>query len=62
MADDNVFLSNSTQLAAELQRTNTPFEMMMYPGQTHAVGRSPVAEHLWTTILDFLDRRVKNRP
>ena len=62
MADDNVFLTNSTLVMAEMQRTNTPFEMMLYPGQTHAVGRSPVAEHLWGTILDFLDRRVKNRP
>ncbi len=61
MADDNVFLDNSTKLAAELQRTGTPFEMMFYPGQTHRVGGPGISEHLWGTILGFLDRTVKNR-
>ncbi|WP_294356923.1 S9 family peptidase [uncultured Sphingomonas sp.] len=62
MADDNVFLDNSTKLAAELQKTATPFEMMMYPGQTHRVGGPGISEHLWTTILGFLNREVKNKP
>jgi dipeptidyl-peptidase-4 len=62
MADDNVFLTNSTLVAAEMQKTNTPFEMMFYPGQTHRVGGPGVGEHLWSTILSFLDRHVKNAP
>ncbi|MGR6327669.1 S9 family peptidase [Sphingomonas sp. XXL09] len=62
MADDNVFLDNSTQLAAALQGSDTPFEMMFYPGQTHRVGGPGISEHLWRTILDFLDRNVKNAP
>ena len=62
MADDNVFLDNSTAVAARMQARATPFEMMFYPGQTHAVGGSGVAEHLWRTILNFLDRTVKNKP
>ena len=61
MADDNVFLDNSTAVAARMQQSATPFEMMFYPGQTHAVGGSGVAEHLWRTILGFLDRTVKDR-
>ena len=61
MADDNVFLDNSTAVAAKMQASATPFEMMFYPGQTHAVGGSGVAEHLWRTILGFLDRTVKDR-
>ena len=61
MADDNVFLDNSTAVAAKMQASATPFEMMFYPGQTHAVGGSGVAEHLWRTILGFLDRTVKER-
>jgi dipeptidyl-peptidase-4 len=61
MADDNVFLDNSTAVAAKLQGAAVPFEMMFYPGQTHAVGGSGVAEHLWRTILRFLDREVKDR-
>ncbi|HEU0044880.1 MAG TPA: DPP IV N-terminal domain-containing protein [Sphingomonas sp.] len=62
MADDNVFLNNSTLIAAEMQKRNTPFEMMLYPGQTHRVGGAGVSEHLWSTILSFLDRHVKNAP
>jgi dipeptidyl-peptidase-4 len=61
MADDNVFLDNTTAFAAEMQRQRRPFEMMLYPGQTHRVGGPGISEHLWTTILDFLDRRVGER-
>jgi dipeptidyl-peptidase-4 len=35
--------------------------MMLYPGYTHRVGGPGVSEHLWGTILDFLDRKVKNK-
>ena len=62
MADDNVFLTNSTMVVAEMQKTETPFEMMFYPGYTHRVGGPGISEHLWGTILDFLDRNVKNKP
>ena len=62
MADDNVFLDNSTLFAAKMQGSDTPFEMMFYPGQTHRVGGPGISEHLWRTILDFLDRNVKNAP
>ena len=55
MADDNVVLDNSTAFAARMQATNTPFEMMLYPGKTHSAIRDI---HVWTTITDFLDRTV----
>ncbi len=61
MADDNVFLDNATAFAAEMQKTDTPFEMMLYPGQTHRVGGPGVSEHLWHTILNFLNRTVKDK-
>ncbi len=59
MADDNVVLDNSTAFAAKMQATNTPFEMMLYPGKTHSAGRDI---HVWTTILNFLDRTVGDPP
>jgi dipeptidyl-peptidase-4 len=62
MADDNVFLDNSTALASAMQREKVPFDMMFYPGQTHRVGGPGISEHLWGTILDFLNRHVKDRP
>ena len=56
MADDNVVFQNSTQLAAELQGSDTPFEMMFYPGQTHSAGGPKISPHIWHTILNFLNR------
>jgi len=61
MADDNVFLDNSTKVAARMQATATPFEMMFYPGYTHRVAGPGVSQHLWGTILEFLDRNVKDK-
>lgn len=58
MADDNVVLENTTAMAAELQKHEVPFEMMLYPGHTHRVGGPGISVHLWNTILNFLDRRV----
>ncbi|WP_254606381.1 S9 family peptidase [Sphingomonas bacterium] len=61
MSDDNVVFENSTMLAAKLQAADRPFEMMFYPGYTHAVRGPGISEHLWGTILNFLDREVKNK-
>ncbi|RDE06260.1 S9 family peptidase [Sphingomonas aracearum] len=59
MADDNVVLDNSTAFAAKMQAENVPFEMMFYPGKTHTAARDV---HVWTTIMNFLDREVKSKP
>ncbi len=56
MSDDNVVFDNSTALMAKMQASATPFEMMVYPGQTHRVGGPGVGLHLWETILSFLER------
>jgi dipeptidyl-peptidase-4 len=56
MADDNVVLEHSTVMMSKLQGAAVPFEVMLYPGQTHKVGGPGVSVHLWKTILDFLDR------
>jgi dipeptidyl-peptidase 4 len=61
MADDNVVFDHSTALMAKLQAEAVPFETMVYPGQTHAVGGPKVSVHLWTSILNFLNREVKNK-
>jgi len=59
LADDNVVFENSTAMIAALQAAKKPFELMVYPGATHAVTGEARQIHLWTTIEDFLDRRVK---
>jgi dipeptidyl-peptidase 4 len=61
MADDNVVFEHSTALMAKMQAAATPFETMVYPGQTHRVGGPKISVHLWTSILNFLNRNVKNK-
>jgi dipeptidyl-peptidase-4 len=54
MADDNVFFENSSELIAKLQHDNIPFEMMLYPGETHRSGTPKLMAHRWNTIFNFL--------
>jgi dipeptidyl-peptidase-4 len=56
MADDNVVLDNTTALAATLQAHAVPFEMMLYPGQTHGIGGPKISVHLYDAVFDFLAR------
>lgn len=54
MADDNVVFENSTALMATLQHANRPFDLMVYPGATHAAAGLDV--HVWQTRLRFMGR------
>ncbi len=56
MADDNVVLDNTTALVATLQDAAVPFEMMLYPGKTHAIAGPKTRQHLYETVFAFLAR------
>jgi dipeptidyl-peptidase-4 len=45
-------------MMAKMQGAAVPFETMLYPGQTHRVAGPGISVHLWTTILNFLDRHM----
>jgi dipeptidyl-peptidase-4 len=62
MSDDNVVFENTTSLIARLQKEKKPFELMVYPGATHAIAGEGPQTHVWQTITRFLDRNVKDRP
>jgi dipeptidyl-peptidase-4 len=62
MSDDNVVFQNSTELYARLQQGKRPFEMMVYPGATHAIAGEGPQTHVWTTITRFLDEKVLQKP
>ena len=62
MSDDNVVFQNSTELYARLQQAKRPFEMMAYPGATHAIAGEGPQTHVWTTITRFLDEKVLGKP
>jgi len=55
MADDNVVFENSSELISVLQESNTPFEMMLYPGYTHRVGGPNISPHRYNTVFRFLE-------
>lgn len=62
MSDDNVVFQNSTELYARLQQAKRPFEMMAYPGATHAIAGEGPQTHVWETIVRFLDQKVLGKP
>jgi dipeptidyl-peptidase-4 len=62
MSDDNVVFQNTTALIAKLQREKRPFELMVYPGATHAIAGEGPQTHVWQTITNFLNRTVRDRP
>ena len=59
MADDNVVFENTTALVARMQEDKRPFELMVYPGATHAITGEGRQTHLWRTIEVFLERTAK---
>jgi dipeptidyl-peptidase-4 len=62
MSDDNVVFENSTVLISKLQAGAVPFEMMLYPGYTHAVKGPKISKHVWDTIFAFLGRHGVTPP
>lgn len=52
--DDNVHVSNSLQLAYELQKAGKPFQMMVYPRNRHAITQPQQARHLRELMTRFV--------
>ncbi|MBD3288901.1 prolyl oligopeptidase family serine peptidase [candidate division KSB1 bacterium] len=51
IADDNVHMSHTMQLARELQQLDKQFDMMIYPEKDHSIRK--VRSHLFQKITDF---------
>ena len=62
MSDDNVVFTNSTEIIAQLQQSKVPFEMMLYPGATHAIAGENLRTHLYDAIFEFLARHGVTPP
>jgi dipeptidyl-peptidase-4 len=56
--DDNVHPQNSIQLIDKLQAANKQFELMMYPGRTHAISGGNSRTHLFTLLTRFVDETL----
>jgi dipeptidyl-peptidase-4 len=59
MADDNVLFTHSTRLMALLQEQGRQFELMTYPGGSHALSTPEQQKHVYTAIAAFFDARLK---
>jgi dipeptidyl-peptidase-4 len=59
MADDNVLFTNTTILFKELQKAGIVYESITYPGAKHGIYGKQNQIHLYTSIADFLERRLK---
>jgi dipeptidyl-peptidase-4 len=59
MADDNVLFTNSTKLMAELQERGIQFDLMTYPGGKHGMSTPTMRKHVYHTIANWFDRRLK---
>ncbi|MCO7223961.1 S9 family peptidase [Pleionea sp. CnH1-48] len=59
MADDNVLYTNSTKLYAQLQHKNKQYQMMDYPGSKHSIWGKEVRTHLFNTITEFFEEKLK---
>ncbi len=52
--DDNVHMSNTIQLAYELQKAGKPFELMLYPKSRHGVTDPVLLKHMRTMMTEFI--------
>jgi dipeptidyl-peptidase-4 len=62
MADDNVQISNSFAVMADLQGRSVPFDLMLFPGQRHGIQGEPRQLQLWRTYLEFFGRELGGKP
>jgi dipeptidyl-peptidase-4 len=62
MADDNVQISNSFAVMADLQARSIPFDLMLFPGQRHGIQGEARQLQLWRTYLEFFGRELGGKP
>ncbi len=60
-ADDNVHIINAMQFIAKLHNQKSQFEMMVYPNMNHSINGCGVREPLYQHVLNFFDRKLKDK-
>jgi dipeptidyl-peptidase-4 len=59
MSDDNVLFDHSIRWMEMMQEKGINFELMTYPGAGHAINQGNQRFHLYQSMGDFLDRKLK---
>jgi dipeptidyl-peptidase-4 len=57
-SDDNVHLQNTMYYADALIKAGKLFEMQLYPDKNHSLLNTKTRNHLYTSIIDFLNRNL----
>lgn len=57
--DDNVQIENTYTLADKLVSIGKPFNMMVYPNRNHQMSDAVTRTHLYNTVIDFFDTKLK---
>jgi dipeptidyl-peptidase-4 len=55
--DDNVLFQNTVQMTVALERAHRPFEMMLYPGKTHALKTG--LQDFNRSLVEFFEKRLR---
>lgn len=57
-ADDNVVLAHTLKLTRELLAAGKPFDLTLFPGQTHMIADPAMRKRVWTLAVEFLKRAL----
>lgn len=57
-ADDNVVVGHTLKLSRELLAAGKPFELLLFPGQTHMIADPTMRKRVWSHAVDFLRRSL----
>ncbi|MDR1561687.1 MAG: S9 family peptidase [Dysgonamonadaceae bacterium] len=57
-SDDNVHFLNSTSYARALQESGIMFDQHIYPSKDHSIAGRSTRRHLYSLVIDFLNRNL----
>jgi len=57
-ADDNVHFQNSIEYSKRLEDLGKQFDMQVYPDKNHSIMGANTRQHLYTRVIEFLDREL----
>jgi dipeptidyl-peptidase-4 len=61
MADDNVHVQNTLELAEALVQANKPFDMQLYTNRDHGIYGGMTRHHLFSKFVNFLEEMAENK-
>lgn len=57
-ADDNVHMQNTMEVTTALVKANKQYDMFIYPNKNHGIYGGNTRNHLYTKMLEFVERNI----